>query len=84
MHTISQIVCHSITGISKSVRKGGNNSRFIAKTCNLHLTQAFFTHYSQDLTWQDCQAKEEASHLGASVSTCKVHPSKSKWMKPNK
>jgi hypothetical protein len=37
---------------------------------------------SQDLTWQECQAKEEDSHLRASLSTTKVFSSTSKWMKP--
>ena len=37
---------------------------------------------SQDFTWQKCQAKEEAPHLGASLSTTKVFLSKSKWLKP--
>jgi hypothetical protein len=31
-------------GKSKSVRKEEKKSRFIAKTCNLHLTQALSTH----------------------------------------
>jgi hypothetical protein len=37
---------------------------------------------SQDLTWQECQAKKEAPHLWASHSTTKVFSSTSKWMKP--
>ena len=39
--------------------------------------------HSQGLTWQECQAKKKAPHLGASLSTSKIHPSKHKWMKPN-
>ena len=35
--------------------------------------------HSQSLTWQECQAKEEAPHS----PTSRIHPSKSKWMKPH-
>jgi hypothetical protein len=37
---------------------------------------------SQDLTWQECQAKEEAPYLKSPLSTTKVFSSTSKWMKP--
>ena len=82
MHTISQAISHSTMGESKSVRKGKRTQDLLQK-------HAIFTSHklsphtnSQDLTWQECQAKEEAPHLGDSLSTTKVFSSKSKWTKP--
>ena len=83
MHIISQAIFHSTTGESKNVRKERSTQDLLQK-------HAIFTSHklsphtnSQDLTWQECQAKQEAPHLGASLSTSKVHPSKPKWMEPN-
>ena len=69
MHTMSQVISHLTTGESNSVSKGRKTQNFNATICDLHLTQALFnlhTH-SQGSTWQECQAKEEAPYLGASL-----------------
>ena len=67
-------------GRIQECKKGEKNSKFIAKTCNLHLTQAHSTYSLTrlDLTWQEYQAKKEAPHLGAFVFTSKIHPFTSK------
>ena len=78
MHIISQVISHFTTGESKSVSRG-------KITQDLSQKHAIFTSHKlsshthlQGLTWQECQANEEAPHLGASLSTSKIHPSKSK------
>ena len=76
MHTISQAISHSTKEESKSVREG-------RRTQDLLQIHAIYTSYKlsphthlQDFIWQECQAKEEAPHLRAFLST-------SRWMKPN-
>jgi hypothetical protein len=82
MHTISQAISPSTTGESNSARKK-------RKTQDLLQNHAILTSHklsphinSQNLTWQECQAKEEAPHLVASLSISKVFSSTPKWMKP--
>jgi len=41
---MSQVISHSTTGESKSAIKGRRTQDSIAKTCNLHLTQALYMH----------------------------------------
>ena len=75
MHTMSQAISHSTTGESKSVSRGRitqdllqNHAIFTSHKLSPH------TH-SQDLIWQECQAKEEAPYLGAFLSTSRfIHP----------
>ena len=83
MHTMNQAIPDSKTEESKSVRKEKRTQDLLQK-------HAIFTSHklspytsSQDLTWQECQAKEEVLYVGASLSTSKIHPSKFKWMKSN-
>ena len=78
MHTMSQTISHSTTGESKSVKKG-------RRTQDLLQPHAIFTSHklsshthSQDLTSHECHAKEEAPHLGAFLSTPKIHSSEPK------
>ena len=82
MHTISQAISHSITGESKSARDG-KRTQVLLQTHAIHTSHKLSPHtHLQDLTWQECQAKAEVPYLGASLSISKIHPSKSKWMKP--
>ena len=84
MHTITQTISHSTTGESKSARKGRRIQDLLQKHA-IYTSHKFSPHtHSQDLTWQECQAKEEAPHLRASLPRLNVHPSNSKWMKPNR
>ena len=83
MHTISQAISHSTMGESKRAREGRRSQDLLQKHA-IYTSYKLSPHtHSQDLTWQECQAKEEALHLGASLPKTKVQPSKSKWMKSN-
>ena len=83
MHTMNQINSHSTVGESNSVRKG-RRTQDIPQKHAIFTSHKFFPYTdSHYLIWQECQAKDEVPHLGASLSTSKVRPSKSKWMKPN-
>ena len=84
MHTMSQAISHSTTGESKSVSKGRRTQDLLQKHAIFTSHKLSPYTHSQDLTWQKCQAKEVAPHLGASLSTFKIHPSKFKWMKPKR
>ena len=78
MHTMSQIIPHSVTGESKSVRKGKRTQDVLQKHA-IFTSHKLSSHtHLQDLIWQECQAKEEAPPLGGFFSTSKFHPSKSK------
>jgi hypothetical protein len=77
MHTISQAISHSTTGESKSARKG-RRTQDLLQNHAISTSHKFSPHTtSQDLTWQECQAKKEAPHLGASPFTTKVFSSTS-------
>ena len=83
MYRMSQAISHSTTGESKSVSRGRRTQDLLQKHA-IFTSHKLSSHiHSQDLTWQECQAKEEAPHIGAFISTTKVHPSQSRWMKPN-
>jgi hypothetical protein len=84
MHTISQAISHTSTGESKSARKVRRTQDVLQNHVILtsHKLYPHINSQLEDLTWQECQATEEAPHLGASHSTTKVFSSTSKWMKP--
>ena len=69
---------------TKSIKKGRRIQDLLQKHAIYTSHKLSPQTHSQDLTWQECQAKEEAPHLGASLSKTKVHPSKSEWMKPQR
>ena len=76
MHTMSQAISHSTTGESKSVRKGRRTQDLLQKHA-IFISHKLSPHtHSQDLTSQECQAKEDAPHLGAFLSTYEIHSSK--------
>ena len=80
---MSQAIFHSTMGESKSISRGRKNQDLLQNHV-ITTSHKFSPHtHSQDLTWQECQANEEAPHLGASLPKTKVHPSKPTWMKPN-
>ena len=85
MHTMSQVISHFTTGESKSMSKGRRTQYFIAKTaCNLHLTQGLSTHSLTRLDFARMPYQGGGSSLRSISPTSRVHPSKSKWMKPHK
>ena len=67
MHTMSQVFFHSITRESKNVSKGRRTQELLQKHA-IFISHKLspYTH-SQDLTRKECQVKEEAPHLGASL-----------------
>ena len=81
---MSQVFSHSTTRESKSVSKGRRTQNLLQKHAIFSSHKLSLYTHLQGLTWQECQAKEEAPHLGASLSTSKIHSSKSNWMKPHK
>ena len=55
-------------GESKSASKGRRAQDLLQKHA-IFTSQKLSSHtHSQGLTWQECQAKEEAPHLGATLS----------------
>jgi hypothetical protein len=75
---MNQAISHSTTGESKSIRKGRRIQDLLQKHA-IFTSHKFSPHtHLQNLIWQECQAKEDAPHLGASLSKSKIHPSKSK------
>ena len=69
-----QTISYSTTGESKNAREGRKIKIYCKQMQSTSHTSSLHTH-SQDLTWQECQAKEEAPHLGAFLSTSKIiHP----------
>ena len=82
MHTMSQVISHCTTGESKSVSKERKTQDLLQKHV-IFISHKISSHiHSQNLTWQECQAKKEVPHLGALLSTTKIYSSKSKGMKP--
>ena len=75
MHTMSQVIFHSTTGESKSVSKGRRTQDLLQKHA-IFTSHKLSPHtHSQDLTLQECQAKEEAPHLGATLQLLRfIHP----------
>ena len=66
------------------MQESGENLKIYYKTHTIYTPHKLSPHtHTQDLTWQECQAKEEVPYLGASLPKSNVHPSTSKWMKPN-
>ena len=64
---MNQVISHSTTGESKSVSKGRRTQDLLQKHA-IFTSHKLSPHtHSQDLTWQECQAKEEAPHLEASL-----------------
>ena len=59
------------------------NSRFIAKTCNLHLAQALPTHSLSRFELARMPSQGGGSSLRSISPTPRIHPLKSKWMKPH-
>ena len=62
---MSQIISHSTMIESKSVNKGRRTQDFIAKACNLHLTQTLSTLLLIRLDLARMPAKKKGHHLGA-------------------
>ena len=64
--------------------KGKKTQDFIAKTYNLHLTQALSTHSLTRLDSARMLSQGGGSSLRSISSTPRIHPSKSKRMKPHR
>ena len=83
MHTMSQVISHLTTGESNSVSKGRKTQNFNATTCDLHLTQALFTHSLTRLDLARMPSQGGGSLFRSISPTLKVHSFNSKWMKPS-
>lgn len=59
-------------------RNGKKTQDLLQKRAILTSHKLYPYSNSEDLTWQECQAKEEVPHLEASLSTTKVFSSKPK------
>jgi hypothetical protein len=83
MYIMSQVISHSTTRESKSVSKGIRTQDFIAKTCNLHLTQALSTNSLTALELARMPSQGGGFSLRSIFPTPRIHPSKPIWMKPH-
>ena len=64
---MSQVTSHATTGESQSVSKGKKLKILLQKHASFTSHKLSLHTHSQGLTWQECQPKDEAPHLGASL-----------------